>query len=99
MRSFFAGFFNSQLGGKVRESMLAGNFIPKLSKQTISEGRVYVLPSRAQQEVTAVAREIQDLRLSLEALERELWNRPVAARAVRKAVTAINRDRKSTRLN
>ena len=88
---FLAGFFNSPLGRKVRESMLAGNFIPKLSKQTISEGRVYVLPSRAQQEVTAVAREIQDLRLSLEALERELWNRPVAAPAVRKAVTAINR--------
>jgi hypothetical protein len=87
---FLAGFFNSPLGRKTRESMLRGTFIPKLSKQTISEATLYTLPLPAQNEASAVGREIQDLRLRLEELERDLWNRPVDAGAVRKAMNSIS---------
>ena len=87
---FLAGFFNSPLGRKTRATMLSGTFIPKLSKQTLSSGHVYLLPLDAQRKATTVGREILDLRLQLEQLERDLWNRPVDALGVRKAVANLN---------
>jgi len=87
---FLAGFFNSPLGRKTRDAMLSGTFIPKLSKQTITEGKTYLLPLDAQQEAAAVGREIQDVRLRLEQLERDLWSRPVDAAIVRKTVSVLN---------
>ncbi len=87
---FLAGFFNSPLGRKTRDSMLSGTFIPKLSKQTITGGRIYLLPLDAQRDATVAGREIQDLRLRLEQLERDLWSRPVDAAVVRKTVSVLN---------
>jgi hypothetical protein len=87
---FVAGFFNSPLGRKTRDAMLSGTFIPKLSKQTITEGTIYLLPLDAQEQATAVGREIQNLRLRLEQLERDLWNRPVDAAIVRKTLKVLN---------
>jgi hypothetical protein len=87
---FLAGFFNSPLGRKTRDAMLTGTFIPKLSKTTLTAASVYVLPLEVQQTATAVAREIHDLSLRLEQLERDLWNRPVDAGSVSKAVRALN---------
>jgi hypothetical protein len=87
---FLAGFFNSPLGRKSRDSMLTGTFIPKLSKQTISHGKAYLIPMDAQQDAMVAAREIQDLRLRLEQLERDLWNRPIDAGRVRKTIRAFN---------
>lgn len=87
---FLAGFFNSPLGRKTRDSMLSGTFIPKLSKQSLSAGQTYVLPLDIQQTAMVAAREIQDLRLRLEQLERDLWSRPIEAGTIRKAVSALN---------
>jgi hypothetical protein len=87
---FLAGFFNSPLGRKTREAMLRGTFIPKLSKQTISGGKAYLVPTDAQQDAMVAGREIQDLRLRLEQLERDLWNRPLDAAKVRKTISGFN---------
>ena len=87
---FLAGFFNSPLGRKTRESMLSGTYIPKLSKQTIAEGTVYILPLDDQRQATDVGREIRDLQLRLEQLERDLWSRPVDTAIVRKTMNNLN---------
>jgi hypothetical protein len=87
---FLAGLFNSPLGRKVREGMLSGTIIPKLSKQTITPGTVYLAPIQLQQDAMAASRELHDLRLQLEQLERDLWNRPVEVAKVRKAITTVN---------
>lgn len=87
---FLAGFFNSPLGRKSRNRMLSGTFIPKLSKQTLSNGCIYLSSLEAQQSAMTASREIQDLRLRLEQLERDLWSRPVAALSVKKAVASLN---------
>jgi hypothetical protein len=87
---FLAGFFNSALGRKTRATMFSGTFIPKLSKQTVTEGHVYLLPLDAQQNAMTVSREIQELRLRLEQLERDLWSRPVDAINVKRAVAGLN---------
>jgi len=70
--------------------MLRGTFIPKLSKQTISYGKGYLVPMDAQQDAMVAGREIQDLRLRLEQLGRDLWNRPLDAAKVRKTISGFN---------
>jgi len=70
--------------------MLSGTFIPKLSKQTVTNGHVYLLPLEAQQNAMTVSREIQELRLRLEQLERDLWIRPVDALRVGKVASGLN---------
>jgi hypothetical protein len=87
---FLAGFFNSPLGRKTRDSMLSGTFIPKLSKQSLSQGKAYLIPMEAQQDAMVAGRELRDLRLRLEQLERDLWNRPIDAGKVRKTITSFN---------
>jgi hypothetical protein len=89
---FLAGFFNSPLGRKTRDALLSGPFIPKISKQSLECGHVYLLPLDAQQNAMAANREIQELRLHLEQLDRDLWNRPVDAPRVRRALSGLNRE-------
>lgn len=87
---FLAGFFNSPLGRKTRDAMLSGTFIPKISKATIATATVYTLAPEAQKKVTDTSREIHDLKLRLEQLERDLWHRPVDVLTVRRALGSLN---------
>ena len=87
---FLAAFFNSPLGRKTRDALLRGTFIPKINKQALLGAAVYTLPLESQKQAVDVGREIQELRLRLEELERQLWNRPVDASKIRKAVNSVN---------
>jgi hypothetical protein len=87
---FLAKFFNSALGRKTRDTLLSATFIPKISKQTLLSGTVYLLPLEAQRTAVDVTREVEELRLRLEQLKVQLWSRPVDAAKVRKALAKLN---------
>jgi hypothetical protein len=87
---FLAGFFNSSLGRKARNQLLSGTFIPKITKQSLMDGEVYLPPIEAQKEVVDVQREIRDLALRLSDLQQGLWNRPADAAKVRKSLSSIS---------
>ena len=62
---FLAGFFNSSLGRKIRDRLLRGVFIAKITKQSLMEAIVYLPPIEVQKEVVDVQREIRGLTLRL----------------------------------
>ncbi|HYW44883.1 MAG TPA: N-6 DNA methylase [Bryobacteraceae bacterium] len=87
---FLAEFFNSPLGRKTRDGLLSVGFIPKISKQTLLGGTVYLLPLEAQRTAVDVTRQVEELRLQLEQLKAQLWGRPVDAARVRKVLGKLN---------
>ncbi len=87
---FLAAFFNSPLGRKTRDALLTGAFIPKINKKSLLDATVYLLPLAAQKPAVDVGREIAELQLQLDQLHRGLWNRPVDAEKVRKALGKLN---------
>lgn len=86
---FLAGFFNSSLGRKVRDQLLSGTFIPKITKQNLMQAIVYLPPIETQNKTVDVHREIRELTLRLVELQQCLWNRPSDASKVRKAIASI----------
>jgi hypothetical protein len=86
---FLAGFLNSSLGRKTRDALSRGAFIPKITKQSLLEADVYTAPLEIQLKVSSVGRELRDLSLRLEQLERDLWSRPVDADKVRRSFATL----------
>lgn len=93
LAEYVAGFFNSDLGRKVRESVLSGTHIPKISKQLLAEAIVYLPPLEAQREVVDVERSIRELSVQLRTHARNLWERPREADRVRAALETLNERR------
>src|SRR5439155_24559567 len=87
---FLAGFFNSPFGRKTRDSLLRGSFIPKITKESMRDAVVYLALIDTQRGAMEADREIKELQLRLSQLERELWQRPVDAMRVRRAVGSLN---------
>ena len=87
---FLAEFLNSALGRKTRDKLLSGSFIPKITKQALSTATVYTLPIGGQKTAIDVSRDIKQLRLALEQLEKQLWRRPVDAKTVQKELGKLN---------
>jgi hypothetical protein len=83
---FLAAIFNSPLGRKIRDGLLTGAFIPKINKKSLLEATVYLLDVEDQKPAVDVSREIEELQLQLDQLHRALWNRPVDAEKVGKAL-------------
>ncbi len=81
--AYVAGFLNSQLGRKIRDRYATGTYIPQISLMSLRDGFAYLPPSLHQQRATVViARTLTELRHSMQSLDRELWERPLAARRV-----------------
>ncbi len=87
---FVAGMFNSPLGRKIRSQLVRGAFIPKITKESLRTATVFLPLPETQRAVVDVHREIRDLTLRLDDLERNLWDRPVDAGKVRQVLGALN---------
>jgi hypothetical protein len=87
---FVAGMFNSVLGRKIRDRLLRGAFIPKITKESLQGAAVYLPPLETQRVVVDVHREMKDLQLRLADLEQGLWNRPVDALKVRQTLSSLS---------
>lgn len=79
---YVAAFFNSQLGRRVRQQAMSGA-IPQLSAAQLRDIDLYLPPTRAQQRTAvSLGRKLHDLHLSVQALEDQLWDRPLTASKV-----------------
>lgn len=80
---YVAAFLNSPLGRKVRDQLLSGTTIRHISL-TMLRGGTMPLPSTMEQQHRAVraARQLAEIRGSIDALERRLWDRPLHANSV-----------------
>lgn len=87
---FVAGMFNSVLGRKIRDRLLRGAFIPKITKESLQGATIYLPPIEAQRVVVDVHREVKDLALHLADLERALWDRPINALEVRQTLSSLS---------
>lgn len=87
---FVAGMFNSQLGRRIREQLLRGAFIPKITKESLRGATVFLPPLETQRAVVDIHREVRDLALRLGDLERTLWDRPVDAEKVRRTLSSLS---------
>jgi hypothetical protein len=87
---FLAGFFNSPLGRKTREALQRGTFIPKITKEGLVAGTLFLPDIEIQKEVVDLQREIRDLSLRLSEFQQSLWNRPSDVSKVRKSLHSLN---------
>jgi hypothetical protein len=72
---FVAEFLNSPLGIAVREEMQSG-FIPRLTKKTIQNMRLYLPPIPRQTEILETQGLISNIKNDLATLESQLWAEP-----------------------
>ena len=77
--AYLAGFFNSQLGLKVREATTTGTTIPSIPKSALSQMNVYIPDLKTQEEVVAADSTISNLTTSLEAYGRKIWERSTSS--------------------
>ena len=92
---FVAQFLNSDLGKELREQIKTG-FIPKLSKQTLRELRVFVPDFQTQlrmveieTSITAEQITVMALQNEITELRRELWGNPKSAPQVKEKLAAL----------
>jgi hypothetical protein len=93
LADYVAGFFNSELGRKVRDGALSGYFIPKITKASLAEMVVYLPPLEEQREVSSVHRSIREMDLQLAALEKKLWSEPGKLAEVKVAIGELSTER------
>lgn len=92
---FLAGLLNTSFGQLWRDSLRSGSTIPRISKASLEAAEIY-LPAEGgtamQQEVIECQDRLRALSLEIRELEKRLWQRPSAIKALEKQVAAINRE-------
>lgn len=89
--AYVAGFFNSPLGLKTRESLLSGSFIPKVNKTQLTNAVVYLPDINVQTEAVSLSSTITDLSTQLETLRRKLWSEPEKLQEIAHSLRAFDR--------
>jgi len=90
--AYVANFFNSTLGQKIRESLFSGVTIPKITKSLLSGAQVYLPDLKTQVQSLGVESVITELSTQLDTLRRQLWNYPLRAKNIGKALKSLNRE-------
>lgn len=76
---YVAAFLGSALGRRVRRQLTSGTTIPQISIESLTAGEFYLPASLEQQRATVrLSSRLSELGLSLQALEKELWDRPLS---------------------
>ena len=73
---FVAYFFNTSLGLKIRDSLLSGKFIPRITKSTLIKAEIYLPELKIQKEIVKVNKDIKELYSQLKPFETELKTSP-----------------------
>jgi hypothetical protein len=87
--TYVAALFNTPFGRKIRDSMLSGTSIPKVSKSALLATTIFLPEISVQAEVIGTQSIITDLESTLDTLGRNLWNRPRRYKEIQKSVKAI----------
>lgn len=89
---YLAGLLNTPLGHAIRESSSGGNVIPRISPDRLKAATVFLPPSRDQDNAVLVLNSIQLMRLELNELEAQVWERPRRVAEVQERVSRINHE-------
>lgn len=89
---YVANFLNTPLGYKIRESLLSGVHIPKITKATLRKASLPLPDTGTQAHVIGINTRITELQTTLETLRRALWENPRNARNVEYSVTTLNQE-------
>jgi hypothetical protein len=92
LAEYLARFFNTELGLLVRESLLSGTTIPKISLTTLGSAVIYASSLEMQTAQVDLAGNIRDLRSGLEALESQLWRHPGKVPAIKRVLEKMGQE-------
>lgn len=87
---YVANFLNTALGQKIRESLVSGTSIPKITESQLVNAAFYLPQIEIQSEIIGVQSIITDLSTQLETLQRKLWNHPQRYKETQKDVGSLN---------
>lgn len=91
LADYVAGYFNTDVGRKVRSSLSYGNVIAKLSRLDVMDA-IVILPSmEIQQKIVESQRNISELVLGLEKLEKRLFETPYEVNKIEKQIIKLDR--------
>lgn len=92
LAEYVAGFFNSPLGKKVRDSVTGGSFIPKITKTSLKMAMLFLPPLRSQSEAVGVDRSVREATLQLQVYSRKLWAHPLSAPELARSMESFSRE-------
>ncbi len=90
LADYVAGYFNTDLGRKVRASISSGSIVTKLLKIDLMDALVLLPSMEVQQKVTEAQRTISELVLGLGKLEKSLFQSPYEVTKIEKQITKLN---------
>jgi len=89
---FVAGFFNTALGHAIRDSLLSGVTIPKITKGSLGSALVYLPDLSTQENVVQTSTRVEALEAELSGLKNRLWNAPRGWKSVRDEAARVNKE-------
>ena len=89
---YLAGFFNTPLGFSIRESAQSGTIIPKITKSTISEMKVYFPDLPTQTRTVQTQLRLNNLFTELNELEEQVWRGPSQLESSIEQIDRVNRE-------
>jgi len=87
-----ARFFNSPLGLAIREQSCTGTFIPKISKRSLFQTRIFLPDKQTQIKTVECSTKIASLFNELRELEQHLWDSSKQLDKTLKAVELVNKE-------
>jgi len=89
---YIAGMFNTPLGHAIRESASSGNTIPRITRDRLMNATLFLPPSSDQILAVDVLNSIRVMRLELDELTAQIWERPRRAADLKDRVARINHE-------
>jgi hypothetical protein len=77
MADYIAGFFNTPIGTRVRNSIsYGGGGMPSISRESLQEALIILPNIEKQTRIVNAKNDLEDLKIMLENLEENLWSKP-----------------------
>jgi hypothetical protein len=90
LAEYVAGYFNTELGKKIRSSLAYGSAVMKLSKLDIMDAPVLLPNIDVQQKIVVTQRSILERTLGLEKLKKDLFKKPNDVGKIEKQITKLD---------
>ena len=91
MADYIAGYFNTPIGFKIRESLTkVGGAIPRIKKIDLEDALIILPEIEQQSKIVNTKNALEDLKLLFEDLEDTLWSQPYKVQTIEERIAAIS---------
>lgn len=90
--AYLAGLLNTPLGHAIREAASSGSTMPRITRDRLLETTLYLPPLRDQERAVEVIDSIRLMRVELDELEGQLWDRPRRVSDIAERVSRVNHE-------